>query len=85
MRVEVGPGSEAEAADELAVGAGDEVRADEFADALRGLGAGLDGRLDAADVALDDDRDEAAADLDLPDEATLAAFTMASLASTLPT
>ena len=49
--------------DEVAVRTGDEVRADQFADALGGLGAGLDGRFDAADIALDDDGDKATADL----------------------
>ena len=47
------------------MGAGDDVGADELADAFRGFGAGFDGGFDAADVALADDGDKTAADLDL--------------------
>ena len=54
--------------EQLGVGPGDDMRADEFADALGGFGAGFDGGFDAADVAFDDDGDEAAADLDLAGE-----------------
>ena len=45
------------------VGPGDDVGADQLADPAGGLGAGLDGRADAADVAPDQRGDEAAADL----------------------
>ena len=46
------------------VGPRNDVGADQLADPAGGLGAGLDGRADAADVALDQGRDEPAADLD---------------------
>ena len=52
----------------------DDVRADELADALGGFSAGLDGRADAADVALDDDGDEATADLNLANEGDVRRF-----------
>src|SRR5476649_242998 len=42
----------------------DDVRTDEFADFAGGLRAGVHRGLDAADVALGDHRDQAAADLD---------------------
>ena len=52
----------------------DDVRADEFADALGGLGAGFHSRFDAADIAFDHDGDEAAADLDLANEGDVRCF-----------
>src|SRR5262249_46812355 len=48
------------------VGSGDDVGADQLADAGRGLGAGLDGRADAADVPAAERRDEPADDLHAP-------------------
>jgi hypothetical protein len=41
---------------------GQNVRADQFADFAGGLGPGIDGRLDAADVAGGEDGDQTAAD-----------------------
>ena len=43
----------------------DQMGTHQLADALRRLGAGLHRRAHAADIALDDDRDQAAADLNL--------------------
>ena len=65
--------------------AGDDVGGDELADAAGGIGSGIHGGFHAADVALDDDGEEGAADLDLVDNWTLAALAIASVASTLPT
>ena len=59
--------------------------ADQLADLAGGLGPGLDGRPDAADVAPDQRRDVAAADLDAAGQLTLAALSMASVASIMPT
>ena len=59
---------DAHGAQQLGVRPCDDVRADQLADAFGGLGSGSDGRIHAADVAFDDDRDESAADLDLADE-----------------
>jgi len=56
---------DAEVFEEVWMGTGDDVRADEFSYALGGIGAGFDGGFDAADVAFDENGDEAAADLDL--------------------
>src|SRR5690606_26132751 len=53
---------------------GDDVRADELADALGRLGAGVDRRLDAADVAFDHDGDKAAADLYLANDGDVRRF-----------
>ncbi len=55
---------------ELGVRARDDVHGHELADARGRLGAGLGGRLDGADVALDDDRHEAVADLLAADDAS---------------
>ena len=67
------------------VGARDDVGADQLADLAGGLGAGLDGRPHAADVALDQGGDIGAADLDAAGKCTLAALSMASVASIMPT
>lgn len=53
---------------QLRMRACDDVSADEFAHALRGLGAGFHRRFYAADVSADNDRHETAADLNLPSE-----------------
>ena len=50
------------------VGTGDDVDADDFADAAGGFSAGIDGGLDGGDIAFDGDRDQARADLVLADE-----------------
>ena len=73
-RVAVGLGSETEGLHEFAMRAGDDVRADEFADTLGGLGAGFDGGFDAADITLDDHGDKATADLDLANEGDVRGF-----------
>jgi hypothetical protein len=67
-------GSEGELLEQFGVRAGDDVGADELADALGGIGAGFDGGFDAADVAFDEDGDEAAADLDLAGEGDAGRF-----------
>ena len=54
--------------------AGNDVRCDELADPAGGVCAGVHSGFDAADVALDDDGDEAAADLDLTAELDVGGF-----------
>ena len=58
--------------EEIGVGACDDMCADEFADLSGGFGAGVDGGFDAADIAFDEDGEEASADLDLFDEIDVA-------------
>ena len=65
---------DSERAEQVSVRPRDEVRADELADALRGLGTGFDGRFDAADVAFDNHGDEATADLNLANEGDVRRF-----------
>ena len=60
-----GPDSgDAKLGEEFRVGAGDHVGGDQLADAAGGIGSGIDGSLDAADIAFDEDGHEAATDLE---------------------
>jgi hypothetical protein len=57
----------AELGEKFGVGAGDHMGGDEFADPASGVGTGINSGFDAADIAFDDDSEEAATNLDLAD------------------
>jgi hypothetical protein len=65
---------ETKLAEEFGVRTGDDVGRDQFANPAGGVRAGIDGGFDAADIAFDDDGDEAAANLDLIDELDVGGF-----------